>query len=216
MAGAGRQREQHGDPGQGEADPRLLDHRLRVDRLVFRRVRHPDVRPVGDEHVPPVPPPFVGEAGVELLGRMLGQAAQHGRRNAGAGVAVAGGVGRTHLQAACGPMGDDPGYGVAAAVVLAEDLGEKAPDGSDGAEHSVAVLEIMLIESVEDAGFAQGVGERQSLVARKASADLLQGGHKRSHISRVEVARTWEASRRTPVRTRVAQAGIASHLHYRW
>ena len=57
-------------------------------------------------------------------------------------------------------MGDDPGDGVAAVVVLAEDLGEEAPDGSDGAEHPVAILEIMLIESVEAAGFAQGVGKR--------------------------------------------------------
>ncbi len=116
---------------------------------------------------------------MELLGRMLGQVAQHGRRNADTGVTVAGGVGRTHLQTACGPMGDDPGYGLAAAVVIAEDLGEKAPDGSDGAEHSVAILEIMLIESLEDAGFAQGVGERQSLVARKPSADLPEGSHRR-------------------------------------
>jgi hypothetical protein len=107
------------------------------------------------------------------------QVAQHARRNTGAGVAVAGGVGRTHLQGACGPMGDDPGYGVAAAVVIAEALGEKAPDGSDGAEHSVAILETMLIQSIEDADFAQGVGERQSLVARKASADHVQGSHRR-------------------------------------
>src|SRR3974377_1167258 len=37
-----------------------------------------------------------------------------------------------------------------------------------------------------------------------------------SQKSRVEVERTREASRRTPVRTRVAQTRIASHLHYRW
>lgn len=75
-------------------------------------------------------------------------------------------------------MGDDPGYGVTATVVLIEDLTEKAPDGRDGTEHSVAIIEAMLIESVEDAQFAQGVGEWQSLVAREASADLLQCGHK--------------------------------------
>ena len=66
-------------------------------------------------------------------------------------------------------------HGVTATVVLVEDLAEEAPDGGDGTEHSVAILDAMLIESVEDARFAQGVGERQSLVARKASADLLQG-----------------------------------------
>jgi hypothetical protein len=33
----------------------------------------------------------------------------------------------------------------------------------------------VLLEGVEDAAFAQGVGEGQALVARKARADLLQG-----------------------------------------
>ena len=75
-------------------------------------------------------------------------------------------------------MGDDPRHGVTAAVVLAEDLAEEAPDGGDRAEHSVAILDAVLVEGVEDAGFGQGVGERQSLVAREASADLLQGGHR--------------------------------------
>ena len=113
-------------------------------------------------------------------------------------------------------MGDDPGYGVAATVVLAEDLAEKAPDGGDGTEHSVAILDAMLIESVEDAVFAQGVGERQSLVAHEASADLLQGGHRESQMSRVEVMRTQEAPQRSPVRRKVTRAGIASYLHYTW
>ena len=119
----------------------------------------------------------LGDAGLELLGRLLGQAAQHGGGDAGAGVAVAGGVGRTHLEASHGAMGDDSGNGVAATVVLAEDLAEEAPDGGDGSENSVSILDAMLIESVEDAQFAQGVSERQSLAAREASADLLQGGH---------------------------------------
>src|SRR4029077_1469708 len=119
-----------------------------------------------------------GEADLELLGRSPGQAVQHGGGEAGAGVAVAGGVGRTHFEASRGAMGDDSGHGVTATMVLAEDLTEEAPDGGDGTEHSVAVLDAVLIKSVEDAQFAQGVGERQSLVARKASADLLQGGHR--------------------------------------
>ena len=74
-------------------------------------------------------------------------------------------------------MGDDAGDGITAAVVLAEDLAEEAPDGGDGAEHSVAELDAVLVEGVEDAGLGQGVGEGESLVAREASADLLQGGH---------------------------------------
>src|SRR5262245_11938049 len=80
-------------------------------------------------------------------------------------------------------MRDDPGHRVAAAVIVAEDLGEKAPDGSDGTEDSVAVTEAILVESVEYTGFAQGVGEGQSLTARKAGADLLQSGHERPPMS---------------------------------
>ena len=49
--------------------------------------------------------------------------------------------------------------GVAAAVVLAENLAEETPDGGDGTEQAVAVLDAVLIEGVEDAEFAQGVGE---------------------------------------------------------
>jgi hypothetical protein len=75
-------------------------------------------------------------------------------------------------------VGDDTRDDIAAAVVLAEDLAEKAPDGSDGTEHAVAVLNGVFVERLEDAVFAQGVGEGKSLVARKTSADLLQGGHR--------------------------------------
>jgi hypothetical protein len=72
---------------------------------------------------------------------------------------------------------DDPRDGVAAAVVLAEDLAEEAPDGGDGAEQAVAVLDGVLVEGPEDAAFAQSVGEGESLVAPEASANLLQGSH---------------------------------------
>jgi hypothetical protein len=74
-------------------------------------------------------------------------------------------------------VGDDLGYGITAAVVLAEDLAEEAPDRCDGAEQPVAIGNAVLVEGVEDAEFAQGVREGQSLVAREACADLLQGGH---------------------------------------
>ena len=112
----------------------------------------------------------------------LAKRAQHGGGEAGAGVAVAGGVGRADLEAGRGAVGDDAGHGVAATVVVAEDLAEEAPDGGDGIEHAVAVLDAVLVEDVEDAGFGQGVGEGQSLVAREASADLLQGGHRGSQM----------------------------------
>src|SRR5262249_14049058 len=72
---------------------------------------------------------------------------------------------------------EDACDGVAATVVLAEDLAEEAPDGGDGTEQAVGVLDAVLLGGVRDAAFTQGVGEGQSLVARKARADLLEGGH---------------------------------------
>jgi hypothetical protein len=47
---ARRQRQQHDDPGEREAQPRPLHRRLWVRRLVFRR--HGDVRPIDNEHRP--------------------------------------------------------------------------------------------------------------------------------------------------------------------
>src|SRR5262249_49635630 len=163
--------------GQWEADARLLRLRLWVARLVLICVRHGDMRPVGDEDGPAVPLPLLGEAVLQLLGRPPGQRAQHGGGEAGAGGAVAGRVGRARLQASGGAVGNDSGHGGAAAVVVAEDLAEEAPDGGDGAEQPVAVLDAVLVEGVEDAGLGQGVGEGQSLVAREAGADLLKAGH---------------------------------------
>src|SRR5262249_2764190 len=63
-----------------------------------------------------------------------------------------------------------------------EDREQETPDGGDGIEQSVAIRDGVLVEGLEDAPFAQGVGEGKSLVAREASADLLQGGHGGSQI----------------------------------
>src|SRR5262249_37293998 len=126
----------------------------------------------------PVPLPPVGAAGLQLLGGPPGQGAQHAGGEAGAGVAVAGGVGRAGLQAGRGAVGEDSGHGIPAATVLAGDLGEETRDGGDGIEQPVAIRDAVLVEGLEDAAFAQGVSEGQSLVARAARADLLQGGHR--------------------------------------
>ena len=71
VAGARRQRQQHGDPGQREAEARLLVVDLRVGRLVLRGVGHGDVGAVGDEDVPPVPLPRLGQPVLQLLGRCV-------------------------------------------------------------------------------------------------------------------------------------------------
>src|SRR5262249_44536832 len=98
-------------------------------------------------------------------------------------VAVAGGVGRAGLQAGGGAVGEDARDGVAAAVVVAEDLAQEAPDGGRWAEQPVAIPDAVLVEDFQDAGFGQGAGEGQSLVARDVGADLLQGGHGGSRVS---------------------------------
>ena len=56
-------------------------------------------------------------------------------------------------------MGDDARHGVTATVVVAEHLGEEAPDGRDRAEHPVPVLDAVLVEGVVDAGLGQDVRE---------------------------------------------------------
>ena len=71
-------------------------------------------------------------------------------------------------------MGDDPRHGVAAGVVVVEDLREEAPGGRDGVEQPVAVADAVLVEGVADAGFGQDVGERQALVAHEAGAELIE------------------------------------------
>jgi hypothetical protein len=66
-------------------------------------------------------------------------------------------------------VGDDPCHDVAAAVVLAEDLGEEAPEGRDRVEDPVAVRDAVLVEGVVDAGFGQdSANGRPSLRAKRA------------------------------------------------
>src|SRR5262249_33742785 len=84
-----------------------------------------------------------------------------------------------------GAVGDDAGHGVAAAVVVTEDLAEEAPDGGGGAEQAVAGPDAVVVEGLEDAGLGQGGGEGAGLVAREAGADLIQGGHEGSRMSAV-------------------------------
>jgi hypothetical protein len=68
--------------------------------------------------------------------------------------------------------------GVAAAVVVAEDLAEEAPDGGHRAEDAVAEEDAVLIEPLKDTGLAQRFGKGQAPVARKAGAGLLESGHR--------------------------------------
>ena len=73
---------------------------------------------------------------------------------------------------------DDPRHGVAAAVVVAEDLGEEAPDGGDRIEHPLAVPDAVPVEDVADAGFGQDLGKAEALVVCEAGAELrLRGRH---------------------------------------
>jgi hypothetical protein len=55
-------------------------------------------------------------------------------------------------------------------MVLAEDLAEEAPDRGGGTKEPIAIFDAVLVESVADAGFGQGVGEGESLVAREMCA----------------------------------------------
>ena len=75
-------------------------------------------------------------------------------------------------------MSDDARDGIAATVVVAEHLREKAPDGRDRVEHSVSVLDTMIVEDVQDVGFGQNICKGKSLVAREARADRLQVRHR--------------------------------------
>ncbi len=74
-------------------------------------------------------------------------------------------------------MCDDSRHGIAATVVFIEYLTQKTPDGRDRAKHSVPKLDTMFVKNVPDAGLGQDVRERESLVARKASAYRIQARH---------------------------------------
>ena len=66
-------------------------------------------------------------------------------------------------------MCDDSRDSIAATVVFTEYLTEKAPNGCDRVEHSVPVLDTMLVENVSDTGLSQNVREWKSFVVRKAA-----------------------------------------------
>jgi hypothetical protein len=177
VAGARRQRQQHGHSGQREADARLLIVDLRVGRLVLLGVGQGDVGAVGDEDVPAVPLPRLGQSVLQLPDGAFGQGAQHAGGQAFAGVAVAGGVGRARPEAGGGAVREDACDGVAAAVVVAEHLGEEAPDGRERVEQPVAVLDFVFVEDFQDAGLSQDLGEGQPLAAGEAGADHVQTRH---------------------------------------
>jgi hypothetical protein len=63
-------------------------------------------------------------------------------------------------------------------VVVAENLREEAPDGRDGVEQPVAVLDLVFVEDLRDAGLGQDVSERQPLVAREAGTNRIQTCHR--------------------------------------
>ena len=50
-------------------------------------------------------------------------------------------------------MCDNSRYGIAATVVVAEHLTEKAPDCCDWIEHSIPKLDAMFIENIQDVFF---------------------------------------------------------------
>ena len=51
-------------------------------------------------------------------------------------------------------------------MIVAEDLGEEAPDGRDRAKDPVAVTDTVFVEDVVDARLGQDVGDREAVVAR--------------------------------------------------
>jgi len=74
-------------------------------------------------------------------------------------------------------MRDDPRYRISATVVFVEYLTQKAPDGRDRAEDTVAILDALFVEHVPNAGLGQNVRERESLIARKAGTYRIQVRH---------------------------------------
>ena len=71
-------------------------------------------------------------------------------------------------------MRDDLRHSIAATVVFAEYLTQKAPDGRDRVEYSVPIIDAMFVENVPDAGLAQNVREGDPFIARKADVHRIQ------------------------------------------
>ena len=67
--------------------------------------------------------------------------------------------------------------GIAATVVFAEYLTQKAPNCRDRVEHSVPKRDVMFVENVHDIGLSQNVRERKSLIVRKTGAHCIQARH---------------------------------------
>ena len=74
-------------------------------------------------------------------------------------------------------MRDDPRYRISATVVFVEYLTQKAPDGRDRAEDTVAILDALFVEHVPNAGLGQNVRERESLIALKAGTYRIKTRH---------------------------------------
>ena len=89
-------------------------------------------------------------------------------------VAVAGSIGRANGTATGYAVCNSSGHDIAATVIFAEYLAQKAPNGRDRTEHSVPVRDTMFLENGPNVGLGQDVGERKSLIARKATAYRIQ------------------------------------------
>ena len=74
-------------------------------------------------------------------------------------------------------MRDDSRHGIAATVVFAEYLTQKAPNRRDRVEHAVPKRDTKFVENVSDTGFGQNIRDGKPLVAREAGADCIQARH---------------------------------------
>lgn len=74
-------------------------------------------------------------------------------------------------------MRNDSRHGIAATVVSAKYLTQKAPDGRDRTEHSVPIRDVMFIKNFPNTRLSQNVRERQPLIAREAGAHRVQARH---------------------------------------
>ena len=69
-------------------------------------------------------------------------------------VAVAGSIGRANGTATRYAVCNNSGHDIAATVIFAEYLTQKAPDGRDRAEHSVPKLDAMVIKNFKNAALS--------------------------------------------------------------